>query len=154
MRSEIFNVIRILQIELVCFKLLLLEIDNDNRLRTELYDKRGDINFPIVNISVICSNIQAAPAYDVYISQLIRYSRVCASYHASLDRWFLLTRKLLNQGFILTTLKSSLRTFYGHHHRLVDDDGISVSQITRIGSSCRKHFPVLSSIKTNLRVCN
>ena len=28
----------------------------------------------------ICSNIQAAPAYGVYVSQMIRYSRACGSY--------------------------------------------------------------------------
>jgi hypothetical protein len=38
------------------------------------------------NFTFICSNIQATPAYGVYISQLIQYSRACGSYHASLDR--------------------------------------------------------------------
>ena len=42
----------------------------------------------------------------------------------------LLTRKLLNQGFLLVKLKSSLRKFYGHHNDLVDRYGISVSQMT------------------------
>ena len=45
-----------------------LEIDRENRLRTKLYDKRDDLNFPIVNLPFICSNIPAAPAYGVYIS--------------------------------------------------------------------------------------
>jgi hypothetical protein len=30
------------------------------------------------------------------------------------------TRKLLNQGFLLDKLKSSLRKFYGPHHDLVN----------------------------------
>ena len=47
-----------------------------------------------------------------------------------LDRELLLTRKLLNQGFLLVKLKSSLRKFYGHHHDLVDRYGIYVSQMT------------------------
>jgi hypothetical protein len=42
--------------------------------------------------------IPAAPAYGVYISQLIRYSRACISCQDFLDRGLLLTRKLLNQG--------------------------------------------------------
>jgi hypothetical protein len=42
-----------------------LEIDS---LRTKLYDKRDDFNFPIVNFPFICSNIPAAPAYGIYIS--------------------------------------------------------------------------------------
>jgi hypothetical protein len=46
------------------------------------------------------------------------------------DRELLLTRMLLNQGFLLVKLKSSLRKFYGRHHDLVDRYGISVSQMT------------------------
>jgi hypothetical protein len=40
-----------------------LEIDSEDRLRTKLYDKRDDLNLPIVNFPFICSNIPAAPAY-------------------------------------------------------------------------------------------
>jgi hypothetical protein len=53
-----------------------------------LYDKRDDFNFPIVNFPFICSNIPATPAYGVYISQLIRYSKACGSYQDFLDRGF------------------------------------------------------------------
>ena len=72
-----------------------LEIDSEGRLRTKLYDKRDDFNFPIVNFPFICSNIPAAPAYGVYISELIRYSRACGSYQDFLYRGLLLTSKLL-----------------------------------------------------------
>jgi hypothetical protein len=75
--------------------------------RTKLYDKRDDFNFVIVNFPFICSNIPAAPAYGVYISQLIRYSRACGSYQDFLDRGLLLTRKLLNQGFLLVNITNS-----------------------------------------------
>jgi len=78
----------------------------------------------------ICSNIPAAPAYEVYISQLIRYSRYCCSYHNFLDGGLLLTRKLLKQGFLLVNLKSSLRTFHGRRHHLVNRCVILMSQIT------------------------
>jgi hypothetical protein len=54
----------------------------------------------------------------------------CGSYHDFLERGLLLTRKLLNQGFFLVKLKSSLRKFHGRHHDLVDRYGISVSQMT------------------------
>jgi hypothetical protein len=46
-----------------------LEVDSEGRLRTKLYDKRDDLNFPIVKFPFICSNIiPAAPVYEVYIS--------------------------------------------------------------------------------------
>ena len=60
------------------------------------------------------SNIPTAPAYGVYISQLNRYSRACASYQDFIERGLQLTRKLLSQGF----------------HDLVDWYEISVSQMT------------------------
>ena len=75
--------------------------------------------FPIVNFQFICSNIPAAPAYGVYLSQMIRYSRACGSYQDFLDRGLLLTRKL-----------SEPRNIYGRHRELVDRYGISVSQMT------------------------
>ena len=53
-----------------------------------------------------------------------------SSYQDFLDRGLLLTRKLLNQGFLLVKLKSSLRKFCGRHHYYVDRYGIAVSQMT------------------------
>jgi len=96
----------------------------------KLDEKKYYFNFPIVSFPFICCNIPAAPAYGVYISQLIWYSRACGSYKDFLDRGLLLTRKLLNQGFLLVKLKSSLRKFNGCHHDLVDRYGMSVSQMT------------------------
>ena len=100
-------------------------IDSEGRLRTKHYDKSDDFNFLVVNFPFICSNIPEAPAYGIYFSQLIRYSRACGSYQDFLDRGL-----LLNQGFLLVKLKSSLRKFYGRHHALVSRYGISVSQMT------------------------
>jgi hypothetical protein len=51
--------------------------------------------------------------------------RACCSYQDFLDRGLLLTRTLLNQGFLLVKLKSSLRKFYRRHHDLVDCYGIA-----------------------------
>ena len=67
------------------YLVLRLEIDSEGRLRTKLNDKRDDFNFPIVNFPFICSKIPATPAYGVHISQLIRYSRACGSYHDFLN---------------------------------------------------------------------
>ena len=99
------------------------------RLRKKLDHKRDDFNFPIVNFPIICSNIPAAPAYGVYISQLIRYSRASGSYQDFLDRGLLLKRKLLNQGLLLAKPKASLGKFYGRHHDLVSCSGISITNV-------------------------
>ena len=107
-----------------------------------------------MNFPFICSNILAALASGVYISQLIKYFRACGSYQDLLDRGLLLTRKQLNQGLLLVKLKSSLRKFYGRHHDLVDRYGISVSQMTMDMFHCRKLFSDLSSFMIYHRVCN
>jgi hypothetical protein len=109
---------------------LRIKIYSEGWLRTKLYYRRDDFNFPIVNFPFICSNIPAAPAYGVFISQVIWYSRACGSYLDFLDRGLLLTRKLKNQYFLLGKLKSSVRKFYGRHHDLVNRYGISVLQMT------------------------
>jgi hypothetical protein len=47
-----------------------LEIDSESWLRTKLYDKRDDYNFPIVNFPFICSNISAAS--PSFVTQIFR----------------------------------------------------------------------------------
>ncbi len=42
---------------------LLLEIDEEEKLMTKLYDKRNDLSFQIVNFPFLCGNIPSAPAY-------------------------------------------------------------------------------------------
>jgi len=64
------------------------------------------MNFPLIS-----SNIPASPAYGVYISKLLRYSRACAQYSDFLDRAQLLTQKLLKQGCVAPRLKSLLQKF-------------------------------------------
>ena len=95
------------------------------------FTTRDDFNFSIVNFPLICSNIPAAPAlWNIYLSDDTIFQSLWFLSGFVLDRGLLLTRKLLNQGFLLVKLKSSLRKYYGRHHDLVDRCGISVSQMT------------------------
>ena len=105
-KVELQSIIR--PLELVSMKYF-VEIDNGGRLKTKLYDKRDDFTFPIINFPFISSNIPAAPAYGVYISQRIRYSRACAQYSDFMDRVQLLTQNLLKPGYVAPRLKSSLQ---------------------------------------------
>ena len=63
-----------------------LDMDNEGRLRTKLYDKGDDFKYPIVTFPFICSNNPASPAYEVHISQFIRYSRDFGSYNGFINR--------------------------------------------------------------------
>ena len=109
---------------------LRLEFDtNGNGLTTQLYDKRDDFNFSIVYFPFIDSNIPEPPAYGVFISQLIRYARVCSRYNDFLYRGSILTSKLLKQGYSVEKLKTAFRKFYGRHSDLVGKYNISVSHM-------------------------
>ena len=76
-----------------------------------------------------CSNIPTSPAYDVFISQLIRYARACSSYECFILRATRLSNKLLEQGYVKERLKSSLRKFYGRYGDLIKQYGVSLSQV-------------------------
>ena len=45
---------------------------------TKIYDKRNDLNFPIVKFPDTKSNIPNRVVFNVYISQLLRFLRVCS----------------------------------------------------------------------------
>ena len=100
--------------------------------------------FPLWTFHLYVATLLASPAYGVYISQLIRYSRACGSYQEFLDRGLLLTRKLLNhfESFTLATMTWLTVTEHIYH------------KWPRICSICRKHFPVLSSFMNYHRICN
>ena len=59
---------------------IMLEIDHDQHLTTNIYDKHDEFNFSIVNFPLLCSNIPESRAYGVFISKLLRYCRTCSGY--------------------------------------------------------------------------
>ena len=108
---------------------LLQSIGSDGQLRTSLYDKRGDFNFHITNISFLSSNIPSSPHMEFFISQLIRYARACSSYECFILRAVRLSNKLLRQGYIKERLKSSLRKFYGRYGDLTKQYVVPLSRM-------------------------
>ena len=64
--------------------------------------------------------------YGVFTTQLVRYARACRNYADFLYRVRTLTVRLLGQGHVATSLKSSLQKFYGRHHELLDRYGVSI----------------------------
>ena len=61
----------------------------NNKYVTEVYDKRENFNFNIVNYPYMCSNIPAKPTYGVYVSQLVRISRICDNYVSFVTNYLL-----------------------------------------------------------------
>ena len=52
-----------------------LSISNDI-VSTQIYDKRNDFDFEIVNFRFLNIDVHHSTSYGVYISQLIRFARV------------------------------------------------------------------------------
>ena len=46
---------------------------------SKIYDKRDDFNFEIVNFPFLDGDVPRSPSYGVYISQLVRFARVCSN---------------------------------------------------------------------------
>ena len=46
-------------------------------ISTKIYDKQDAFNFEKVNFPFIDGDVPHSPSYGVYISQLIRFARVC-----------------------------------------------------------------------------
>ena len=78
----------------------------------------------------MCSNIPASPAYGVYISQLIRYSRTSSNYSDFLKRHLYLRNRLMDQGYQKIRLIRSPKKFIFRYQDLVEK--YSVSGETRI----------------------
>ena len=74
----------------------------------------------------LSSNILSAPAYGVYVSQLIRYARACSNYQDFMERGKVLTTKLLSQEYQKTKLVAKFKKFY---HDLVNPYNVTVSRI-------------------------
>ena len=66
---------------------------------SKIYDKRDDFDFDIVNFPFLDGDVPRRPSYGVYISQLIRFARVCSHVDDFNTRNKRLTAKLLKQGY-------------------------------------------------------
>ena len=109
---------------------LMLSVEANKSLHAKLYDKRDDFDFPIVNFPFLDSNIPASPAYGVFISQLIRYSRASSEYVDFLARAKMLTSKLLCQGYKCEKLIVAIKKFCGRYNDTFSVFNVSVKKFT------------------------
>ena len=62
--------------------------------------KSNDSDFEIVNFPFLDGDVPRSLSYGVYISQLIRFARVCSSIDDFNNRTLFMTAKLLRQDII------------------------------------------------------
>jgi hypothetical protein len=98
-----------------------LKLDTNSKLTIQVYDKRNDFIFSIVNFPYlhICNNIPSSPAYDVYILQLI-----LVDIRQSIDKQVDVTGVST-----VSRLQAAFRKFDGWYNDLVCQYNLSLGQI-------------------------
>ena len=75
------------------------------------------------------SNIPTNPAYGVYVSQLVRYARICTSKVDFMNRLCGLSLRLRQQGFVTHLLQKSLHKFFTQHGLIVMKYGATLREM-------------------------
>ena len=75
------------------------------------------------------SNIPANPAYGVYISQLVRYARICMSKVDFINRLCGLSLCLRRQGFETNCLPNLFNKFINRHGFIVEKYGAALQEM-------------------------
>ena len=91
---------------------------------SKMYDKRDDFNFNIVIFPFLDGDVPRRPSYGAYISQLIRFARVCSHVEAFNARNKCFTAKRLKQGYRYHKLRTSLSKFYRQHYELISKSNV------------------------------
>ena len=76
-------------------------------------------NFEIVNYSFLDGDVPRSPCYGVYISQLIRFARVCSDVDDINNRNLFLAAKLLKQSYRYHKIQKAFSKFYHRHSELI-----------------------------------
>ena len=64
-------------------------------------------------------DVPRSPSYGVYISQLIRFARVCSYVDDFNNRNLFLTAKLFKQGYRYHKIRKAFSKFYHRHSELI-----------------------------------
>ena len=70
-----------------------------------------------------------SPSNGVYISQLIRFKRVCSNVDDFNNKNLILTAKLLKQGFRYHKIRKALSKFYHRHSELIVKYSIGLNRL-------------------------
>ena len=102
---------------------------------SKIYDKRDDFDFDIDNFPFLVGDVPRRPSYGVYISQLIRFARVCSHVDDFNTRNKCLTAKLLQQGYRYHKLRKAFSKFYRRHYELISKFNVGLKSLLHQGLS-------------------
>ena len=109
---------------------------------TALFHPKFMINFDfdIVNFPFLDGDVPHRPSYGVYISQLIRFARVCSHVDDFNTRNKCLTAKLLKQGYRYHKLRKAFSKFYRRHYELISKFNVGLKSLLHQGLSETEFF--------------
>ena len=80
-------------------------------------------------------DVPRRPSYGVYISQIIRFARVCSHVEDFNARTKCLTAKILKQGYRYHKLRKAFSKFYRRHYKLISKFNVGLKCILHQGLS-------------------
>ena len=95
--------------------------------------KSNDFDFEIVNFPFLDGDVPRSPSYGVYISQLIRFARVCSNIDDFNNRTLFMTAKLLKQDII--KFEKAFSKLYHRHSELMVKYNIGLKTLLQQGIS-------------------
>ena len=102
---------------------------------SNIYDKHDDFDFDIVKFPFLDGDVPRRPFYGVYISQLIRFARVCSHVNDFNTHDKYLTAELLKQGYRYHRLRKAFSKFYRRHNELVSKFNVGLKPLLHLGLS-------------------
>ena len=102
---------------------------------SKIYDKRDDFDFDIVNFPFLDGDVPCRPSYGVYISQLIRFARVCSHVDDLNTHNKYLTAKLLKKGCLYHKFRKAFSKFYRRPYELISKFNVGLKSLLLQGLS-------------------
>ena len=106
-----------------------------NFVKTEIYDKRDDFDFDIVNFAFLDGDVPRSASYGVYISQLIQFARVSSHVDNFNTRNMVLTAKRLRQRYRYHKLCKAFSKFFRRHFDRVSKYNVGLRTLLLQGLS-------------------
>ena len=88
----------------------------------------------IIKLNLDC-DVPRLPSYGVYISQLIKFARVCIHIEVFNARNKCLTAKLLRQGYLYHKLRNAFSKFYRRFYELISEFNVGLKSLLHQGLS-------------------
>ena len=92
---------------------------NNSLFVTNIYDKRDDYSFKIINFPNLKGNIPYYDSYSTFTTELVRYAIGCKLYSDFKNRTLILANKLIKDSFFNSKLLSKTFTKFCNNHVLL-----------------------------------